>query len=197
MSTEAGDAEAAEPSKSEPDEETYRQHALDGADATLHDEMDHVVEKLRTVQSKLRDGENPTPEDLMSVQTALAHSSETIVAALDELTVGEEPEIVTELRDLGLKSNLQMLHAARKIRRGDQLSAGPYKFAMGDLTWSFAIMELLDEHGAVAEQGSSAGEIEDAAALSEIIDEVEAAEDVEIVRDGVAVKGNQNTGDTQ
>ena len=39
--------------------------------------------------------------------------------------------------------------------------------------------------------------IEDAAALSEIIDEVEAAEDVEIVRDGVAEKGNQNTGDTQ
>jgi hypothetical protein len=166
-----------------PDEETYKKHALDGANATLHEELDHIRKKIRGLQEGLREGENPTPEDLMTVQTTLAHSSESIVAALEDLVVGEEPEIVAELRDLALKTDLQMLHAARRINNGEELSAGPYQFGMADVAWAFAVMELLDEHGAVAEQGTSAGEIEDVGALSEIISEVEAAEDVKLVRE--------------
>lgn len=168
-----------------PDEETYRKHALDGAERTLFEELDFLKERLGDVQNRLREGENPTPEDLMTVQTVLGHSAESIVGALEELVVGDEPEIITEMRQLALRSNLQMLHAAKKIRDGNQLYRGPYEFGMADIAWAFAVMELLKDHGAVAERGEKPGEIEDVAALSTIIDEVEAADDVELVRDEV------------
>ena len=167
-----------------PSEETYRKHALDGAERTLYEELDFIKEELGDIQNRLRDGENPTPEDLMAVQTALGHSTESIVGSLEELVVGEEPEIVATMRELALQSNLQMLHAARHIRDGQKLYPGPYKFGTVDVAWAFAVMELLEEHGAVAESGEAPAEIEDIAALSSIIDEVEAADRVELVREG-------------
>ena len=143
------------------------------------EELEHLQKELAEFEDRIRQGDLLTPEDQLRIQRLLVFQVEPITNALENVVIGEEPEIVGLLRELQIGSSVALLFAAGRLSEGRYLLPGPYRNYSAELAWAFAVHELLEEHGAVAVKEDRDGDL-DVDELRSVIEAVEEAEDVVI-----------------
>lgn len=146
----------------------------------IADVREYVAEKLTDLEHEVRNGEDLSHDDLLSIHRSLNSSADEVCNAVERNVEDDGPAIVEELRDLASGASGSLLYAASTLNRGKKLSPGPHEYCGGDLAWSFAVFELLAEFDGVAPSGQIGADV-DPDTLEEVIETVDAAEDVAIV----------------
>lgn len=115
----------------EPTKEEYRRIALRGAGNEISEQKIQLENHLGALEHKLRRGKNPTPEDIHQLLWQFTETTEVLLGTLEPVTVGDEAEIVKELRniytDFGTVLTVaKNLHEGNTSKRDEMLDIAEY-----------------------------------------------------------------------